>query len=255
MRCRAPGYGRSGGGTEPILPSHDRCRDTLRPPSPGSGWSALDEPACSAPAGSRHRVLGPNGAGKTTAIECAVGLGGPTPGRCACSTRTRRPPAPTTGRESGSAPERGLPNGARPMRLLEHLARFYAEPPTSARWRRGSACPTSPGRRSGASPADRSSASRSRPRCSDDPTCSSSTSRLPASTRTAGSTSGSSCASCATRHDDRRHDASFEEAERLADHLVIMNAGRTVAEGSVAEVVGGRSLEDVYFSLTRKGAA
>jgi ABC-2 type transport system ATP-binding protein len=48
---------------------------------------------------------------------------------------------------------------------------------------------------------------------------------------------------------------SFEEAERLADHLVIMNAGRTVAEGTPAAVTVGRSLEDVYFSLTRKGAA
>jgi len=48
---------------------------------------------------------------------------------------------------------------------------------------------------------------------------------------------------------------SFEEAERLADHLVIMNAGRTVAEGTPASVTAGRSLEDVYFSLTRKGAA
>ena len=48
---------------------------------------------------------------------------------------------------------------------------------------------------------------------------------------------------------------SFEEAERLADHLVIMNAGRTVAEGTPTSVTGGRSLEAVYFSLTRKGAA
>ncbi len=48
---------------------------------------------------------------------------------------------------------------------------------------------------------------------------------------------------------------SFEEAERLADHLVIMSAGRTVAEGALTDVVGARSLEDVYFSLTRKGAA
>ena len=48
---------------------------------------------------------------------------------------------------------------------------------------------------------------------------------------------------------------SFEEAERLADHLVIMNAGRTVAEGSIAEVTGGRPLEDVYFELTTRGRA
>jgi ABC-2 type transport system ATP-binding protein len=48
---------------------------------------------------------------------------------------------------------------------------------------------------------------------------------------------------------------SFEEAQRLADHLVIMNAGRTVGEGTLDEVTGGRALEDVYFSLTRRGAA
>ena len=45
---------------------------------------------------------------------------------------------------------------------------------------------------------------------------------------------------------------SFEEAERLADHLVIVSEGRTVAEGDVASVVGDGSLEDVYFDLTRK---
>ena len=43
---------------------------------------------------------------------------------------------------------------------------------------------------------------------------------------------------------------SFEEAERLADHLVIVHRGVTVAEGSVADVVAGRSLHDVYFQLT-----
>ena len=45
---------------------------------------------------------------------------------------------------------------------------------------------------------------------------------------------------------------SFEEAERLADHLVIVSEGRTVAEGPVDEVVGRGTLEDVYFDLTRR---
>jgi ABC-2 type transport system ATP-binding protein len=44
---------------------------------------------------------------------------------------------------------------------------------------------------------------------------------------------------------------SFEEAERLADHVVIMNAGRVVAEGSLAQVRDGRSLEERYFALTK----
>ena len=43
---------------------------------------------------------------------------------------------------------------------------------------------------------------------------------------------------------------SFEEAERLADRVVIMAAGRVVADGTLDEVRGGRSLEDVYFALT-----
>ena len=46
---------------------------------------------------------------------------------------------------------------------------------------------------------------------------------------------------------------SFEEAERLAAHVVVMNEGRCVAQGSLADVTDGRSLEDVYFDLTGKG--
>jgi ABC-2 type transport system ATP-binding protein len=45
---------------------------------------------------------------------------------------------------------------------------------------------------------------------------------------------------------------SFEEAERLADRVVIVAAGRTVADGSPAEVAGDTSLEDRYFCLTRE---
>ena len=43
---------------------------------------------------------------------------------------------------------------------------------------------------------------------------------------------------------------SFEEAERVADHVVIMGGGRVVADGTLHEVRGDRTLEDVYFSLT-----
>ena len=81
----------------------------------------------------------------------------------------------------------------------------------------------------------------------------SSTSPPPAWTRTPASTSGTWCArparrGCAvvlTTH-------SFEEAERLADHVVIVHRGAVVAEGSLAEVSGARGLEDPYFALTRE---
>ena len=47
---------------------------------------------------------------------------------------------------------------------------------------------------------------------------------------------------------------SFEEAERLADHVVILAAGAVVADGPLDVGRGVRSLEDVYFELTA-GAA
>ena len=47
---------------------------------------------------------------------------------------------------------------------------------------------------------------------------------------------------------------SFEEAQSLATHLVILSAGRTVAEGTLDHVTGTASLEDVYFALTRKAS-
>jgi ABC-2 type transport system ATP-binding protein len=55
----------------------------------------------------------------------------------------------------------------------------------------------------------------------------------------------SGCAVVVTTH-------SFEEAERLADHIVIVSSGRVAAQGCIAELTSGRSLEDVYFSLTRE---
>ena len=48
---------------------------------------------------------------------------------------------------------------------------------------------------------------------------------------------------------------SFEEAERLADHIVVVADGVVVAEGSLAEVTDGDRLEDRYFALTRRSVA
>jgi ABC-2 type transport system ATP-binding protein len=42
----------------------------------------------------------------------------------------------------------------------------------------------------------------------------------------------------------------LDEAERLADHVVVINHGRVVAAGSPSDLTGGtRSLEDVFFEL------
>ena len=43
----------------------------------------------------------------------------------------------------------------------------------------------------------------------------------------------------------------MDDAERLADHLVIVDRGRAVASGTTQELTGGtRSLEDVFLTLT-----
>jgi ABC-2 type transport system ATP-binding protein len=47
---------------------------------------------------------------------------------------------------------------------------------------------------------------------------------------------------------------SFEEAGALADHLVVLSEGRTVAEGTADQVCAGRRLEQAYFELTRKAS-
>ena len=46
---------------------------------------------------------------------------------------------------------------------------------------------------------------------------------------------------------------SFDEADRVADDIVIMDRGRVRAFGARPEVAGAKSLEDVYFSLTGRG--
>ena len=47
----------------------------------------------------------------------------------------------------------------------------------------------------------------------------------------------------------------MDDAERLADHLVIVDRGRAVAAGTTHELTGGtRSLEEVFLSLTASRA-
>ena len=46
----------------------------------------------------------------------------------------------------------------------------------------------------------------------------------------------------------------MDEAERLADHIHILDRGRIVAAGTASELTkGGRTLEDVFLDLTTRG--
>ncbi|MGO4660479.1 ABC transporter ATP-binding protein [Terrabacter sp. 2TAF16] len=219
--------------------------------------AALDGLTWTAPAGRITAVLGPNGAGKTTAIECAVGLGRPDGGRVrVLGTDPWQADADHRARVGVMLQAGGLPNGTKPLRLLHHLSRLYADPldvdAVARRLGVTDFASTTVRRLSGGQKQRLALAASllgrpevlflDEPAAGLDPHGRLDVWELVAEQRDAGTTV------VVTTH-------SFEEAERLADHLVIMNAGRTVAEGTPASVTGGRSLEDVYFSLTRKGAA
>ena len=218
---------------------------------------ALDGLSWAAPCGAVTAVLGPNGAGKSTAIECAVGLRRPDSGTVrVLGADPAAAGADHRARVGVMLQSGGLPNGARPLRLLEHLARFYAEPAdvraVAARLGVPDFAGTTVRRLSGGQKQRLALAAAllgrpevlflDEPAAGLDPHGRLDVWDLIRELREGGTTI------VVTTH-------SFEEAERLADHLVIMSAGRAVAEGRPTRWSAAGSLEDVYFSLTRKGAA
>ncbi len=216
--------------------------------------TAVDGMTWAAAAGSVTAVLGPNGAGKTTAIECAVGLQRPDGGsvRVLGADPWQSPPQHRA-RIGVMLQSGGLPNGTRPLRLLRHLAGLYAVPADvdslAARLGIDRFAGTTVRRLSGGQKQRVALAAAlvgrpevvflDEPTAGLDPHGRLEVYDLVEQLRDEGTTV------VVTTH-------SFEEAERLADHLVIISEGRTVAEGPVGDVIGSGSLETVYFDLTRK---
>ena len=201
-------------------------------------------------------MLGPNGAGKTTTIECAEGLQRQDSGEVRVLGVDPWRAGPDHRACVGvMLQDGGLPGGTKPVRLLRHLAAFHQAPAdvdalvdrlgidafdgTTVRRLSG-------GQRQRVALA---AALVGRPQVAflDEPTAGLDPHArldvwdLVRETRDAG------CAVIVTTH-------SFEEAQRLADHIVIVHRGRVVAQGDLAELTATRSLEDVYFSLTRDAA-
>jgi ABC-2 type transport system ATP-binding protein len=199
-------------------------------------------------------VLGPNGAGKTTTIECAEGLQRPDSGEVRVLGTDPWQAGPDHRATVGvMLQDGGLPNGSTPVRLLRHLAAFHQSPADVDTLVRRLGIDTFGGttvRRLSGGQRQRvalAAALVGKPEVAflDEPTAGLDPhARLDAwdlvrETRDGG------CAVIVTTH-------SFEEAQRLADHVVIVNRGRVAAWGSVGELTAQRSLEDVYFSLTRE---
>ena len=201
-------------------------------------------------------VLGPNGAGKTTTVECAEGLQRPDSGAVRVLGTDPWQAGPDHRAAVGvMLQDGGLPNGSTPVRLLRHLAAFHQSPADVDtlvdRLGINAFSGTTVRRLSGGQKqrVGLAAALVGRPQVVflDEPTAGLDPhGRLDAwdlirETRDAG------CAVIVTTH-------SFEEAQRLADHIVIVNSGRVATQGSIAELTGERSLEDLYFSLTRESA-
>jgi ABC-2 type transport system ATP-binding protein len=217
---------------------------------------ALQGLSWTARAGEVTCVLGPNGAGKTTSVEIATGLQRPDSGTVrVLGAEPWRADAEHRARVGVMLQDGGLPQSVRPVALLRHLARLWTRPADVdalvARLGIDAYAGTTVRRLSGGQRQRVALAAAlvGRPDVAflDEPTAGLDPHARREVHAIVRETAGSGTATVVTTH-------SFEEAERLADHVVVIAHGRTVADGTLTEVAGDQGLERVYFALT-DGAA
>ena len=215
---------------------------------------ALDGATWSAAAGEVTAVLGPNGAGKTTMVECCEGLRRPGSGEVrVLGSDPWSAGADHRARVGVMLQDGGLPTGVKPLRLLHHLSRMYAAPAPvrdlADRLGIDGFAGTTVRRLSGGQRQRVALAAAlvGRPEVVflDEPSAGLDPHARLDVWDLVRDTAREGAAVVLTTH-------SFEEAERLAERVVIVNRGRVVADGSTAEVAAGGSLEDRYFALTRR---
>jgi len=217
------------------------------------GRVVLDSLSLAAAAGAVTAVLGPNGAGKTTMIRCCTGLLAPDSGRIV-----------VLGAPAGSASANdrvglmpqatGAWSGVRPRELLDYLAGLYAAPLPPAElvavlgitdfadtpYRRLSGGQQQLVNLAGAVIGRPELVFLDEPTAGLDPHVRRQVWTLIRDLRAAG------VAVVLTTHD-------MDEAEQLADRVVLLDHGRPVATGTVADLTAGRSLEQVFLDLTAPG--
>ncbi len=213
--------------------------------------TALDGVSWSADVGQITAVLGPNGAGKTTTVECLEGLQRLDAGQVrVLGTDPWGAGDEHRARVGVMLQDGGLPMMSAPVPLLRHLAALYAAPaPVDdlvARLGIDQFARTRVRRLSGGQRQRLALAAAlvGRPEVLflDEPTAGLDPhARLDAWDLVTQTAAAGACVVVTTH--------SFEEAERLADRIVIMARGRVLAEGTVAQVAGD-SLEERYFALT-----
>ncbi len=222
--------------------------------------TALDGATWSAASGAVTAVLGPNGAGKTTMVACGEGLERPDSGTVrVLGTDPWRAGADHRARVGVMLQQGGLPNGSRPLTLLRYLSRLYSDPvplegPSGLSTRLGiDGFAGTPVRRLSGGERQRvalAAALVGRPEVVflDEPTAGLDPHARLGVWDLVRETADGGAAVIMTTH-------SFEEAGRLADHIVIVAAGRVVAAGPPADLTTALPLEDLYFSLTRPVAS
>ena len=211
----------------------------------GASWSAAS--------GRTTAVLGSNGAGKSTTLECLEGLQRPDAGRVrVLGADPWNAPPEHRARVGVMLQDGGLPNTRSARDVLDHLARLYASPRSVDdlatvlgihEFARTPVRRLSGGQRQRLALA---TALVGRPEVAflDEPTAGLDPhARLDVWEVISGLAAEGVCVVVTTH--------SFEEAERIADDLVIMDSGVVVAQGPRTELTATESLESLFFRLTR----
>ena len=211
----------------------------------GASWSAR--------LGRVTAVLGSNGAGKTTTLECLEGLQRPDRGTVrVLGTDPWGAPPDHRARVGVMLQDGGLPNTRAAGAVLTHLASLYDSPEDPDRLMTAlgiTGFAGTPVRRLSGGQRQRvalAAALVGRPEVAflDEPTAGLDPhARLDVWQVIADLAARGACVVVTTH--------SFAEAERLADEVVVMDAGTVVADAALSELTAGESLEEGFFRLTR----
>ncbi len=197
-------------------------------------------------------LLGANGAGKTTTIECAQGLQRRTGGTVSLLGRDPETADATLRARAGvMLQDGGLPPAAKPVALLRHVARMFANPldvdTLVDRLGIGDFAPTTIRRLSGGQKQRVSLAASllgnpdvlflDEPSAGLDPQSRNMVFELIRELRDTGK------AIILTTH-------LLDDAQRLADHVYIVNRGETVADGTVPELLSAATSAQTGRTLT-----
>nr|NLI51016.1 ABC transporter ATP-binding protein [Propionibacterium sp.] len=214
------------------------------------GRRILDGLTFHAAPGAVTALLGPNGAGKSTTIRCCTGLVRPDAGRL--TVLGHAPGSPDAAARVGLMPQStGAWSGIRPDELLRYLASLYAHPHRPedliAELGIGPFARTPYRRLSGGQQqlVNLAGALVGRPELVflDEPTAGLDPHVRRHTWSLIRRLADAGVAVVLTTH-------AMDEAATLADHVWLLDAGRIVVHGTVAELTRDASLEDVFLTHT-----